>query len=222
MEDEDDLAIVHGKGEHNGQGLCRKDLISPTVDVYGIMPKWKWITNANSFKTYAVPEIKDKTELKYHFWDRCYNLSIEIRVMQDISTLASLATHRSPWSIAPVWLADLLAASPYQSYPLTAAGLNTWNEDTMYTWVWATLFEITSRICEDESSLAGWVQEKERWSASTMSKNIHGFIRRRRGVKTKTVFAVDFWTTISWCCCFSGKFCFAFPFGNRAINPNLP
>ena len=96
MEDEDDLAIVHGKGEHNDQGLCRKDLISPTVDVYGIMPKWKWITNANSFKTYAVPEIKDKTELKYHFWDRCYNLSIEIRVMQDISTLASLATHRSP------------------------------------------------------------------------------------------------------------------------------
>jgi hypothetical protein len=82
MEDEDDLAIVHGKGEHNDQGLCRKDLISPTVDVYGIMPKWKWITNANSFKTYAVPEIKDKTELKYHFWDRCYNLSIEIRVMK--------------------------------------------------------------------------------------------------------------------------------------------
>jgi hypothetical protein len=63
MEDEDDLAIVHGKGEHNGQGLCHKDLISPAMHVYGIMPKWKYISNANSFKTYAVPEIKDKSEL---------------------------------------------------------------------------------------------------------------------------------------------------------------
>jgi len=47
-------------------------------------------------------------------------------------------------------LADLLAASPYQSYPLTAAGLNTWNEDTIESAKTNLLWQAESKKRKDE------------------------------------------------------------------------